>query len=185
MYVLFAFFTLFTANAQDPCEWVTQVKDSLGDYRATRESLIYERDFAGNASYIYFSLAEHNGLPVLNVTMVSKSEDFIKAQCLDGNSKIYLQLDNGKIVTLLHTADETCGTSVRNGNVNNRVMNGYFVFRKDTFEDLQKSPVSLMRIKFATETADYVVKSQLKSSLEKKTVEPALYFIRTLACLDR
>ena len=185
LYVLLAFFSLVTAKAQNPCEWVTTVRDSLGEYRATRESLVYERDFAGNASYIYFALAVDNDVPMLNVALVNKSEDFIRAQCLDGTSRIYLQLDNGKVVTLLHTDAETCGASVRTNGVNNRVMNGYFVFRKDSFEELKKSPVALLRIKYATETVDYIVKERLESTLEKKILEPSLFFIRTLACLER
>lgn len=183
---LFAFLLFVTvSNAQNPCEWSADVKDSIGTYRATKDYLMYERDFAGNASHIYFSLAQTDGMPTLNMTMVSKSADFIKANCLDRNSRLYFQLNNGKIVTLMHVNEETCGSSVRVNEKNNRILNGYFVFLKDSYDELKKSPVSLMRIKFSTETVDYVVRETLTSTVENKTYEPSLYLMNVLECLER
>ena len=51
------------------------------------------------------------------------------------NSRIFLQLNNGKIVTLLFAGAETCGTLVRNDkNENTRILIGSFVFSKENFE---------------------------------------------------
>lgn len=173
------------SGAQNPCEWAADVKDSIGEYRATKDYLMYERDFAGNSSHIYFSVAQTDGMPTLNMTMVSKSADFIKAHCLDKNSRLYFQLNNGKIVTLMHVDEESCGSSVRVSEKNHRILNGYFMFLKDSYEELKKSPVSLMRIKFSTETVDYVIRETLTSSVENKTYEPALYMMNVLECLER
>jgi hypothetical protein len=180
-----AFLLLFmSTKAQQPCDFSSKVTDSLGDYRATKNYLVYERNFAGNQSYLYFSLALTDGLPTLNVQFLQKSKDFIKANCLDQNSRIYLQLNDGKIITLLHIDTQDCGTGVRNEEVNNRVLAGYFMFTKDTFDELKASPVSMMRIKYTTETVDYIFKEELKSELDGQTYRPGDFFINTLHCLD-
>lgn len=187
MRLLLSFFTLtfcVSLNAQNPCEYSSNVTDSIGDYKATKNYLVYEKNFAGTSSYMYFSLALTDGLPTLNMQFLQKSKDFIKANCLDKNSRIYLQLENGKIVSLLHIDSQDCGTGVRNEETNNRVLAGYFLFPKESLEELKKSPVLLMRIKYTTETADYILKPELKSELDGKTYDAAHYFINTLRCLD-
>jgi hypothetical protein len=54
---LVASFTIwtFTAFAQKPCEYSTNVSDSIGDYKSTREYMISEKKFAGNSEYIFFT----------------------------------------------------------------------------------------------------------------------------------
>ena len=186
MKLLFSLMVLFTVSlkAQNPCEFSTNVTDSLGDYKSTKSYLMYEKNFAGTSSYMYFSLALTDGLPTLNVQFLQKSKDFLKASCLDKNSRIYLQLDNGKIITLIHIDQQDCGTGVRNEEMNNRILTGYFMFTKDSFADLKSSPVSLMRIKYTTETVDYIIKETLKSELDGKSFQPSKYFMNTLHCLD-
>jgi len=173
-----------TAKAQEPCVFTTNVKDSIGDYKSTVNYLVHERNFAGTSSYTYFSLALTDGVPTLNVQFLQKSKEFIKANCLDKNSRIYFQLENGKIVTLIHLDTDDCGTNVRNESMNNRVLTGYFLFPKESFEALKSSPISLMRIRYATETVDYIIKDEFKSALDEKTYNPSRYFINTLHCLD-
>jgi len=186
-YLVLAIIIFLNVNchAQNPCEFSSDVNDSIGSYKNTKDYLIYERNFAGNSAYIYFSLALTDGLPTLNAQFIQKSKDFIKANCFDKNSRAYLQLDNGKIVTLLHINQEDCGTTVRTGEgFNNRILQGIFLFTKDAFEELKSSPVSLMRIKYTTETIDYVIKSQVISEMDGKTYQPDSYFINTIHCLD-
>ena len=55
---------------------------------------------------------------------------------------------------------------------------------KDTFEELKKSPISLMRIKYAGETVDYIFKSELTSEIDKVTYYPENYFINYLKCIE-
>ena len=180
----FLLFFAIGAKAQDPCEFSANVKDSIGEYKSTVNYLVYERNFAGNSSYIYFSLALTDGLPTLNVQFLQKSKDFLKANCLDKNSRMYLQLENGKVVTLIHIDAENCGTGVRNNDMNNRVMPGYFLFTNDAFESLKTSPVSMVRIRYSTETVDYIFKDELQSEADGKKYNPSRYFVNTLHCLD-
>mgnify|MGYP003607839801 FL=1 len=127
----FLLLTLITFS-QKPCEYTTNVNDSIGSYKITPELLMSEKNFAGTSNYIFFSLAQTDGLPTLNVQLIQKSKDFIKANCFDKNSKIFLQLQNGKIVTLMHIDQERCGTLIHNEkDYNNRVNTGIFMFMKD------------------------------------------------------
>jgi hypothetical protein len=185
-YIVAAFALLCSSiSAQKPCDLSADVKDSLGTYKETRDYLVFERNFGATSSYAFFSLVKTDGMPTLNVQFIDKSKDFIKAKCFDKNSKMYLQLDNGKIVTLLHIDAENCGTTVRDDKqTNNRIMNGIFMFIKGTFEDLKSSPVSVMRVRYATDTVDYIFKSEFTSELDGKTYQPGRYFIDTLHCID-
>lgn len=175
----------FGMNAQNPCEYSTNVNDSIGSYKNTKDYLVYERNFSGTSANLFFSLALTDGLPTLNMQFIQKSKDFMKANCLDKNSRMYLQLDNGKIATLIHIDQDICGTSLGNDTgYNHRVMSGYFMFTKDAFELLKSSPVSLMRIRYTTETVDYILKEELKSELDGKTYSPGTYFMDTIRCIE-
>ena len=175
----------FHLLAQKPCDLSVNVNDSIGTYKATKDYIVHERNFAGNSGYVFFSLVLTDGMPTLNVQTIQKSKDFIKANCLDKNSKVYLQLENGKIITLIHIDQENCGTSIRDDNgFNNRITTGIFMFMKDTFEALKSSPVSYMRIKYTTETIDYIFKKQLQSEMDGQVYEPGTYFINTLHCIE-
>lgn len=173
------------AFAQKPCEIDTDVTDSLGTYKSTKQHLIYERSFAGNSTNIYFSIASNNGVLNLEAQFIQRSYDFIKANCLDKNSKIYLQLNNGKIVTLINIGVETCGTFVRSEDEkNNRIMSSVFVFSKENFEDLKTSKVTFIRIQFSGETFDYPFKTEFVSEIDNKTYYPETYFIDYLKCIQ-
>ena len=172
-----------TIFAQKPCDYSTNVTDSLGTYKSTREYMICEKNFAGTSSYIFFSLLSTDGMPTLNVQLIQKSKSFLKANCFDKNSKLFLQLNNGKIITLLHIDQENCGTMIRDDKgYDNRVITGEFMFMKDSFEELKKSPVSMMRIKYLTDTEDYVLKKQFTSELNNEVYEPETYFMQNIDC---
>jgi hypothetical protein len=169
--------------AQKPCEYTTNITDSIGTYKSTKEYMIAEKNFAGTSSYIFFSLAVADGMPLLNVQLIQKSKDFIKANCFDKNSKLFLQLNNGKVVTLIHSDQENCGTMLRDDKgFDNRLTAGTFMFMKDSFEELKKSPVSMMRIKYLTDTEDYVLKKQFTSELNNEVYEPETYFVQNIDC---
>ncbi|WP_413998666.1 hypothetical protein ACMDB5_12885 [Flavobacterium sp. W1B] len=178
---------LITANllAQKPCEYSTNVNDSIGTYKSTKEYIVSEKNFGGNSSYIFYSLALTDGMPTLSVQLIQKSKDFIKANCFDKNSKLILQLNNGKIVTLLHVDGENCGTTLRDDKgFDNRVNTGNFMFMKGSLEELKKSPVSLMRIQYLTGMEDYILKKELISELNNETYQPETYFINNLRCIE-
>ena len=184
--ITLTFFLLtFTAFAQKPCEYSANVTDSIGTYKITNEYLMGEKNFAGTSSYIFFSLAQTDGLPTLNLQLIQKSKDFMRANCFDKNSKVFLQLQNGKVVTLLHIDQENCGTLIRDDKgFDNRVNTGIFMFLKDNFEELKKSPVNIMRIKYLTTTEDYIVKSELTSEMNGKVYKPDTYFMENIRCVE-
>ncbi|QSW88216.1 MULTISPECIES: hypothetical protein [Flavobacterium] len=184
--ITFTLFLLtFTAFAQKPCEYSVNVNDSIGSYKVTNEYLISEKNFGGTFSYVFFSLAQTDGLPTLNLQLIQKSKDFIKANCFDKNSKIFLQLENGKIVTLMHIDQESCGTLIRDDKgFDNRVNTGIFMFMKDNFEELKKSPILIMRVKYLTNVEDYIVKRELVSELNGKTYQPNTYFMENIKCVE-
>jgi hypothetical protein len=182
---LTTFFFSLISFAQKPCEFETNVTDSIGTYKTTKGYIIAEKNFGGSSSYIFFSLALTDGMPLLNVQLIQKSKDFIKANCFDKNSKLFLQLNNGKVVTLLHIDQENCGTMLRdNKGFDNRVSSGTFMFMKDNFDELKNSPISIMRIKFLTDTEDYVLKKQFTSELTNEIYEPESYFIQNINCIQ-
>lgn len=174
-----------TLFAQVPCDYSDNVTDSIGTYKATKEYMISEKKFAGNSSYIFYSLALTDGLPTLTIQFISKSKDFIKANCFDKNSKLFLQLNNGKIITLIHIDQENCGSLIRDENgYDNRINSAVFMFMKDSFEELKSSPVSLMRIKYLTDTEDFIIKKEFTSELNNEVYYPENYFIHTIKCIE-
>ncbi|MEN2413436.1 hypothetical protein [Flavobacterium mesophilum] len=178
------FLLTFTAFAQKPCEYSVNVNDSIGSYKVTNEYLISEKNFGGSSSYVFFSLAQTDGLPTLNLQLIQKSKDFIKANCFDKNSRVFLQLQNGKVVTLMHINQENCGTLIHDSGFDNRVNTGIFMFVKDNYEELKKSPVTMMRIKYLTDTEDYIVKSEITSEMNQKVYNPDTYFIQNIRCVE-
>ncbi|MCP2029032.1 hypothetical protein L1276_004211 [Flavobacterium sp. HSC-32F16] len=179
------FLLTFTAFSQKACEYSVNVTDSIGSYKVTNEYLMSEKYFGGSFNYVFFSLAQTDGLPTLNLQNIQKSKDFIKANCFDKNSKIFLQLENGKIVTLLHIDAESCGTLVRDDKgFDNRINTGIFMFMKDNYEELKKSPISIMRVKYLTNIEDYIVKRDLTSELTGKVTHPNTYFMENIRCVE-
>jgi hypothetical protein len=171
--------------AQKPCEYSANVTDSIGTYKSTKEYTIYEKNFAGNSNYIFYSLALTDGMPTLNINFIQKSKEFLKANCFDKNSKLFLQLNNGKIITLLHIDQESCGTLIRDEKgFDNRILSGTFMFMKGSFEELKSSPINMMRIKYLTDIEDYVIKKELQSELDNQVYLPETYFINYLHCIE-
>lgn len=173
--------------AQDKnCELLTKVNDSLGTYNVMPDYLMYEKKFGSKEDYLFLSLANTNGTPFLKFQLVQKNNQFIKAFCLDHNSKLHFQLSNGKIVTMIHTEDETCGTLVNlpEEGKYSRISTGNFLFLKGTMEDLKTAPISLLRLKNTTENIDYIIKSSFTSELTKEEVTPENYFIDYLKCVE-
>ncbi|GIZ07628.1 hypothetical protein [Flavobacterium sp. UMI-01] len=185
LFILLLITFSLSAFSQQDCNYNTNVKDSLGVYKLTNEYLISEKNFAGKSEYIFCSLASDNGFPALNVQLIQKSKEFISAKCFDKNSKLHLQLQNGKIITLLHINKESCGTLIRNNEgYDNRINTGTFMFIKGTMEELKSSPVTLLRIKFLTSTDDYVVKKEITSEMNQKVYFPETYFMNYLKCIE-
>jgi len=109
----------------------------------------------------------------------------MKANCFDKNSKLFLKLNTGKIITLIHIDQENCGSMVRDDKgYDNRILIGTFMFMKGSFEDLKSSPVNLMRIKYLTDIEDYIIQKEFQSELNNQVYEPDCYFIKYLECIE-
>ncbi|MCF8322182.1 MAG: hypothetical protein K9I26_03455 [Flavobacterium sp.] len=183
--VLFLCLTATILFAQKPCEYVINTTDSIGTYKSMKDYLMYEKNFAGNSSYIFFTLENNNKTPFVNLTIIRKSKEFIPANCLDGNSKIFLQLNNGKIATLVFAGNENCGSLIRDEKgFDNRLLSGTFMFLKGSMEDLKTAPLNLMRIQFLSEMEDFVIKKEIQSELNGQTYKPETLFIDYLNCIE-
>lgn len=183
--LLIAFAVGFTATAQDDCQYTILTNQEGKEYKSTKEYVMYEKVFGGSSSFVFFSLSLPNEIPVLGFQLVAKSQDFPKAYCIDKNSKIYLQLSNGKIITLITIFDEQCSKLVYDAeNKNNiRVLSGTFLFTKGSMEELEKYPVTLMRVKYSTETVDYPIRKEITSETNGNKYFPEAYFMNYLKCL--
>jgi hypothetical protein len=185
IYLLFLSFSL-QLLAQKPCEYTTNVNDSLGSYKTTKEYLVHERNFGDRESYVFLSLINTDGTPLLNFQVIQKNTDFIKANCINADTKLYFQLSNGKIVQMIHNNEENCGSSIQvpDSKKYTRLNSGLFLFIKGTLEDLKTSPINLLRVQYASETVDYVMAKEFYSELSKATHYPENYFIDNLKCVE-
>ncbi|MSP84882.1 MAG: hypothetical protein EXR18_03535 [Flavobacteriaceae bacterium] len=173
-----------TLFAQKPCDYSVNVKDSIGTYKETKSAIVHEFIFGNTSKYVFFALALTDEMPTLTIQILQKSKDFLKVNCFNKNSRIFFQLENGKVITLIASDQENCGAPIKDDlGFNNRILSGTFMFLKGTLEDLQTSAVSSMRIKFTTETKDYIFKKILVSEMDKKTYLPSNYFIDFLPCV--
>jgi len=187
LFTLLLFTLSLTLTAQqDECKFTVTSKEEGKEVKSTREYLIFEKVFAGTSQFMFFSLNNIDGLPSLNFQLLAKGKDFPKAYCIDSASKIYLQLANGKIVTLISATEEQCGGLMYDTNEQNniRILTATFLFTKGSFEELEKSPISFIRIKYSTETADYNIKKELNSESMKQKYYPEDYFLNTLKCIQ-
>jgi len=182
--LLVLLFTFQLINAQKECDYSTNVTDSIGTYKSTKSVLMHQRNFGGNEKSIYFSLINSDGLQSLNVQIIQKSNDFSPASCFDERSRVYFQLASGKIISLVSVNESNCGSSLILENKNCRVLNGYFIFIAGTTEELKKDSITLMRIKYATETLDYIVKDELVSDSDQSIQKPSTYFVDYIKCID-
>lgn len=154
--------------------------------KKTTEILVYERVFGNNKEMILFSLLNSEGTPMLSFQQIQKSTEFIPAICFDKNSKIFFQLENGKIISLINANEGNCSTFTYDAESksNIKVITNYFLFLKDNYEELKKSPISIMRINYVGEKKDIVLKTEINSELLKEKYAPSNYFIDYLHCIE-
>jgi hypothetical protein len=57
----------YNNKPQAPCEYSSNVTDSTGTYKATKEYLMSEKNFGEFELYFFNSLSNADGLPILNV----------------------------------------------------------------------------------------------------------------------
>ncbi len=171
--------------SQKPCEYTTNIKDSIGTYKATSDYLVYENNFADKSSHIFLVLEKTNDVPTLKVNFIRKSKEFINANCFDKDSKIFFQLNNGKIITLISVDKESCGNLIRDDKgYDHRILSGSFLFLKDNYEELKTSGVNLMRFKYLSNIEDFVIRKEIQSELDGKLYQPETFFLNYLGCIE-
>lgn len=185
--LLLLLLTTLSLNAQTKdCIYDIEEKTDSTSLKSLPHKLMNEKIFGNNKEFIFFGLLNSDGVPMLSLQQLQKSNDFIPTSCLSKNSKIVFQLMNGKIVTLLHAFDDICSDLNYNSEEksNIRILTAYFYFTKTNFEELKNSPISLVRIQFSGESKDYVLKSELTSETLKTTSKPDIYFMQFLNCVE-
>ena len=176
-----------SVNAQKKdCIYDIEEKTDSTSLKVLPNVLMHEKIFGNTNEYLFFALLNDNGTPILSIQQLQKSKDFIKTNCIAKNSKIVLQLMNGKIINLVSSDEEACSVLTYDAKEKNniRVLDGYFYFTKSNYEELKNSPISLMRIQFAGETKDYALKNELNSETLKTTSKPDSYFMQFLKCVE-
>ncbi|WP_396188369.1 hypothetical protein [Flavobacterium sp.] len=182
------YFLIFTtcsfAQSKDCIFEVNEETDSTYT-KVLPEKFIYESVFGSTTRFLSFKLYNIDGIMGLNIQYVQKSMNFLTSTCIDKDTKIYLQLSNGKEVKLINSLDqETCNSlnidPVSKNNI--RVLNGYFNFTKENFEYLKTEKVYLVRIVTITGEERFIINSELKSEINKETTHPDQFFIEYLPC---
>lgn len=179
-------FSFILVQAQKPCDLATNVTDSLGTLKQTKDVLMYEKVFGNAEQFIYFSLINDNKTPLLSVNFIQKDSEFIKADCFDSTSKMFLQLSNQKIIPLFFADEESCSKLIQ-GDVNGkniRLLSGYFLFPKESFQMLKEHDLVFIRIKSSTGTKDFYVKDLLISEITKQSGQPTKFFRDYLHCVE-
>jgi hypothetical protein len=178
--------TFFTHAQKNDCEYTVVSSEDGKELKSTKEYLMYEKVFGGTSQFMFFSLTNSEGVPILNFQLLAKSKEFPKVYCLDRASKIYIQLTNGKIITLISATEDQCSGLVYDENEKNnlRILTGTFLFTKGSLEELEQNAISFIRVKYVNDTVDYPVKKQLDSETMKKKYFPEGYFINNLKCIQ-
>lgn len=186
-YLLFILFSITISSAQNKnCKYDYEEKTDSTIVKVLPEKLIYEKVYGNSKEMIHFVLIHNNGIPTLNVQFLQTSKDFITASCLDKTSRIVFQLANGKIVTLVSNTNEACNDLIYNekDKTNIRILDSYFLFTKNNYEELKESPIHLMRIQFTNGAKDFVIKKEIQSELLNATYYPEKIFIDFLNCVE-
>lgn len=180
-------FNSLWSHAQKPCEFDFEVQNDSIQYRETKKQLIYERELGKRNDYAFISLINDQGYVILNYQRIQKSDSFIETQCFDQDTRMYLQLTNGKTYTLIHSDKDICSSRLPDleNKTNIRLLDTSFFFTQDDYEDLKKFPVFLMQIKFgAGEEISYVLEKELISKNLGISSNPDSIFINYYKCIE-
>lgn len=168
------------------CIYEMNEKTDSTSIKVLPEQVIQERIYGNSKEIIQFKLLNNDGVPLINVEILQKDTEFIPASCFNRSSRIVFQLANGKTVTLVSITEDICSilnyNEVEKSNI--RILDGYFGFSKNNYEELKKSPISLMRIQFAGQAKEYIIKKELQSEFLNKTYYPENIFINYLKCIE-
>jgi hypothetical protein len=171
------------------CEYFRTVSNDKETYKATKLSLVYLKDYAGNIDRIYFSLIKKNGISSLNVDFMYKDDEdeLFKNRCFNKTSKIEFILKNGVVIKLLLVEDENC-LKIDKYNENSKKqsasLSGSFRFLLENISSLKDSPIASMEVFFAKGSQDYIFQKSVFLESDNLNYEPANYFVKYLNCID-
>ena len=180
------FLPLLAAAQNKDCQYEVEEKTDSTSLKVLKEVLIDEKIFGNTNEYLFFSLLNNDGVPMLEIQVLQKSKDFIPTKFINPLSNIILQLKNGKSLTLIANTEESCSVlNYDSKDQNNiRILTGFFFFGKTNYEELKNSPVMLMRIQFAGDSKDYVVKNELSSETLQTKSKPDVFFMNNIKCIE-
>lgn len=183
---LLLFIPVFALAQTKDCVYDIDEKTDSTSLKVLPQKLMHEKIFGSSSDYLFFSLVNENDVPILNMQLLQKSNDFIPTNCLSKSSKVFIQLDNGKIITLVNAFEGICSDLNYDASTKNniRILNAFYYFTKTNYEELKNSPIALMRIQFSGETKDFVLKAELESETLKTKSNPARYFMEYLKCVE-
>ena len=185
IFFLFLFISSFSFAQNKDCEFEINEETDSTYTKVLPEKFVYESVFGSTTRLLSFKLYNIDGVLGLNIQFIQKSSSFLTPTCIDKNTKIFLQLSNGKEVKLINAIDqENCTTLNYDPETKNniRVLNGYFNFTKENFEFLKTEKVYLVRIVTITGEENFILNPELKSEINKETSQPDSFFIKYLPC---
>ncbi|CAM4234706.1 hypothetical protein [Flavobacterium terrigena] len=168
------------------CDFETDIATDTSSTRVLSEKIIDESIFGNTTSFLTFKLFEVDGVLGVNFQYLQKSKDILSPICIDKNTKMVLELSNGKQVKLVNSTDsETCNKlqydAINKNNV--RVLDGFFYFTPENFQDLKTEKVYLIKITAKNGDVNFVIKPTLNSEIYKEKSTPDTYFMDYLKCL--
>ena len=168
------------------CDFETNIVTDTSSTRVLTDEIIDESIFGNTTSFLTFKMFEADGILGINFQYLQKSKDFLTPICIDKNTKIVLELANGKQVKLVNSTDLTTCNELQYDAINKnnlRVLNGFFYFSPENFTDLKTEKVYLIKITANTGDVNFVIKPYLNSEIYKTKSKPDTYFIENLKCL--
>jgi hypothetical protein len=178
--------TNFSFSQDKICEFEIDIATDTSSTRVLKDKIIDESIYGNTTSFLTFKMFEVDGVLGVNFQYLQKSKDFLSPICIDKNTKMFLELSNGKQVKLVNSTEiETCNELQYDAsNKNNlRVLNGFFYFTPENFQDLKTEKVYLIKITANTGDVNFVIKPELNSEIYKEKSTPDTYFIDYLKCL--
>ena len=168
------------------CAFETNIVTDTSSTRVLTDEIIDEYIFGNTTSFLTFKMFEADGILGINFQYLQKSKDFLTPICIDKNTKIVLELANGKQVKLVNSTDLTTCNELQYDAINKnnlRVLNGFFYFSPENFTEKKKKKVYLIKITANTGDVNFVIKPYLNSEIYKTKSKPDTYFIENLKCL--
>ena len=89
------------------CAFETNIVTDTSSTRVLTDEIIDEYIFGNTTSFLTFKMFEADGILGINFQYLQKSKDFLTPICIDKNTKIVLELANGKQVKLVNSTDLT------------------------------------------------------------------------------